>query len=81
MKPAIAAWSGIDPTAVGGVLAVTVTAKAWVAVLLLAPAVVFPRRSLAVTVMIVTPAVSAVIVRTLSSTAAVATVLFEDIAE
>ena len=81
MKPAITAWAGIDPTAVGGVLRVTVTTKAWVAVLLLAPAVVFPWRSLAVTVMSVTPAASAVIVTTLSSTATVATVLLEGVAE
>ena len=50
MTPVIAAWSGIDPTAVGGVLVFTVTTKVW--------ETVEPLLSVAVTVMTATPAAS-----------------------
>ena len=64
VKPAITVWAGIDPTAVGGALAVTVTAKVWVAAAL--------AMSLAVTVMTATPADAPVIFRTPSGTGSVA---------
>ena len=74
LSSANTAWAGIDPTAVGGVLWVTVTAMVW--------ETVEPLLSVAVTVIVAgTQRTTPVIVTTLPSTAAVATVLFEDIAE